>query len=436
MGLFGLGKPNIEKMLARRDVRGLIKAMQHEDQKIKLKALDAIIILRSTGDKEAVEPLISALNDRDRDVRAIAAEMLGHIIDRRVVKPLVVALNDEDERVRASAAYALSIGGKKAIKPLLFAASMDESAHVRSYATSALREIGAPALLAIAKHIAGLINALVHADAEVRTNAVKVLRRMGWRPTSSEEKARFRIATGRWKDVVKIGEPAVEPLISALGSKYEDDLRTKAAKALSTIGKPAVDLLIEALGRKDKGIRMKVSWILSQIRDERAIKPLKKLLDDKNKDVRKTAKETLEKLEEMGISNLLEKERLVVYRETKPGIVDPLREGVADIGVKSLLLKFQILKTSKTAFNFLKLIDKFIVGFDDDCLSAVVGVIYYAPDDKTDRGFKKWAFNELFDPLLPGTWDLSYKGETSLKGFLNDFRLYKEVKTNPFPPKK
>jgi len=121
MGLFDR-KPNIEKMEAKRDVKGLIKALK--DWRV---VDEAAYVLGEIGDKRAVEPLIKALEDEDRNVRWGAAEALGYIGDKRAVEPLIKALEDEDWYVRKRAAYALGdIGDKRAVEPLTEALKDDE----------------------------------------------------------------------------------------------------------------------------------------------------------------------------------------------------------------------------------------------------------------------------------------------------------------------
>jgi HEAT repeat protein len=55
----------------------------------------------------ALQALVQALGDWDRDLRQAAAEALGRIVDQRALEPLKAALGDEDEWVRASAQQAL-----------------------------------------------------------------------------------------------------------------------------------------------------------------------------------------------------------------------------------------------------------------------------------------------------------------------------------------
>ncbi|HXI51829.1 MAG TPA: HEAT repeat domain-containing protein, partial [Candidatus Saccharimonadales bacterium] len=63
----------------------------------------------------ALQALVHALGDWDRDLRLAAAEALGRLSDPRAKEPLAGALNDSDPFVRASAAQALrKMGGSVA----------------------------------------------------------------------------------------------------------------------------------------------------------------------------------------------------------------------------------------------------------------------------------------------------------------------------------
>jgi HEAT repeat protein len=59
----------------------------------------------------AVDALLQALGDWDRDLRLAAAEALGRLAEKRAVEPLVQKLADPDQWVRASAAEALTALG-------------------------------------------------------------------------------------------------------------------------------------------------------------------------------------------------------------------------------------------------------------------------------------------------------------------------------------
>ena len=63
MGIFDklFGPPNVEKLKSKKDVKGLIKALQYgEDWQIRKDAAEAI---GDIGDAKAVDPIIQVLND-------------------------------------------------------------------------------------------------------------------------------------------------------------------------------------------------------------------------------------------------------------------------------------------------------------------------------------------------------------------------------------
>jgi HEAT repeat protein len=113
-------------MTAKRDIEGLIRALDNEKQSSEVvqQAFEAVI---SVG-RPAVEPLIVALNGRSAGVRANAALALGHIGDERAVEPLVAALGVEDDPYFLRQAVARALGmlrDARAIEPLCDAAPMD-----------------------------------------------------------------------------------------------------------------------------------------------------------------------------------------------------------------------------------------------------------------------------------------------------------------------
>ncbi|KUG20526.1 hypothetical protein ASZ90_009749 [hydrocarbon metagenome] len=97
----------------------------------------ASLLLGQTGDSRAIEPLIEALRDPEKEVRGRAAIALA-AIGSPAIPPLIAALKDSDWRVRYRAAEALgSIGDRAAFEPLMAALS-DEKDHVRYMAAKGL----------------------------------------------------------------------------------------------------------------------------------------------------------------------------------------------------------------------------------------------------------------------------------------------------------
>lgn len=149
MFLFDL--PKIEELKARKDVKGLIEALEYEPINVRKAAAEA---LGEIGDKCAVKPLIDLLKKKEVWwVRSAAAKALGEIVGKHAAELLtdstlteaVEALIDtlknegEDPSLRAVAAEVLgNIGDKRAILPLLEALRYEQ---IRVAADKALDEI-------------------------------------------------------------------------------------------------------------------------------------------------------------------------------------------------------------------------------------------------------------------------------------------------------
>jgi len=125
MSIFG--PPDISELENARDVSGLIKALRHQEPYTREKAAIALGRIR---DARAVDPLCTALEDGDSDVRRGAAnaliwfgesagETLGEIA-ARAVEPLAKALGDPEPVVRWMAAKALgAFGDRRCLDSLL-----------------------------------------------------------------------------------------------------------------------------------------------------------------------------------------------------------------------------------------------------------------------------------------------------------------------------
>ena len=57
---------------------------------------DAVGALELKGE-EAVDPLISALSSRKKNIRLHAASILGAINDKKAIKPLILTLSDNNK---------------------------------------------------------------------------------------------------------------------------------------------------------------------------------------------------------------------------------------------------------------------------------------------------------------------------------------------------
>jgi HEAT repeat protein len=343
MPLFG--PPNVEKLKAKGDVSGLIKALVYKkDAAVRKEAAHA---LQEVSGEQAVEPLIAALGDEEGGVREIVARALAEIGDPRAVDPLAAALDDEQQAVRQTALNALAqIGGVRATESLV-AALKAESQPVRDGAANALVEIGAPAVeplvaalkaeswrvrgaaaralveigtpaveplvaalqdpearpaaikalgeIGDARALEPLLAVMKEGDRRLRKDTAAVLDKLGWQPDESVAGAAYWVVKREWDKCVEIGTPAVEPLVAALADG-DEDVREAASKALAKIGEPAVEPLVAALKHEHWSAREAAANALGGIADARALEPLVETLQDESRSVRWSAARALGKI--------------------------------------------------------------------------------------------------------------------------------------------
>jgi len=312
MPLFG--PPNVEKMKARRDVSGLIKALEYKkDVSIRQQAA---LALGQIGDTQAVEVLIHALDDAN--VCAAAAGALGLIRDRQAVKPLIALITiyhtwwdaAEAYEIRQAVFQALGRMGDPRAVDLLINYLRNESPpyeknKVYQAAARALVEIGKPA-----------VNPLIAAVKEGRMSpqaAFEILEKLGWKPEDNELAARYWVEKRQWDQCIKLGQPAVAPLISVL---FDEQVRQEAAQALVKIGAPAVEPLITILQTMGGEICQTAAEVLGEIDSESAIEPLISALEDKQKVVRCNAARALVAIYRRGRLNDVQKKRILAQRKT------------------------------------------------------------------------------------------------------------------------
>lgn len=100
-------------------------------------------------------------------------------------------------------------------------------------------------------------------------------------------------------------EQDIEILIENFSSQ-DADVKADSVKALVEAGEPAVEPLIQALNSKDPEIRENAAITLGKIKDERAIKPLIKLLTDEEWEVESAATSALVEIGESVVEPLIE----------------------------------------------------------------------------------------------------------------------------------
>ena len=294
MPLFGLSLKDVEKMEAKCDVEGLVKALVYKkDADVRCAAAKA---LGNMADKLAVDGLIVVLKDPDSKVRYTAADALGKIGDARAVDGLVVVLEDPNMDVRVRAVEALGkIGDAKAVDGLIVALK-DPHVNVCMGAAEALGKVGG-------EHaVDGLIVALKDPASNVRLRAEEALGKIFGKLTVEElvvalkhQDSSLRVLAA--EALGKMGDKlAVDGLVVALKDPASN-VRLRAEEALGKIGDArALDGLVVALKDPDWNVRKAAIWSLVKIGGEQTVDKLFATLKDPDSNVRSSAAEALVKI--------------------------------------------------------------------------------------------------------------------------------------------
>ncbi|MCZ7550918.1 MAG: HEAT repeat domain-containing protein [Anaerolineales bacterium] len=378
-----LFKPNVEKLKATHDVKGLIKALDYKkDASIREDAIEALVAILGYDDireevanalvkigAPATEPLVTALQDGNVNVRNAAISVLEKTgwqpskdessaiywiakrewnecieIGSPAIEPLITALKYEIGD-RDGVAEALSKIGNPAIEPLI--AELQDGL-IREGVVDVLAKIGIPAVkplgaalkngrrnvklsvikvlseIADSRSVELLIESLRDEDISVRLDAINALGKIG-DPRALDALISMlkdmEVGIATIEALGKIGDTrAVEPLIRELRFHESD-----AADALVNIGAPALEALLAALHSEFNRVRAVAAQVLGRIGDARAVKPLIFALEDGDPNVRISVINALAEIGEISAVEALAAESKHVTGNLKLSFNSPVR---------------------------------------------------------------------------------------------------------------
>lgn len=244
-------------------VRPLIKELKTNPENFRPIASDALIRIGSP----AVVPLIVEMKDVASNIRALSSKMLT-TIGKPSVDPLIQAMNEKDPEMMWRYAVILgNIGHERAVGPLLDAIDDNNNSQLQYSVAKALAQIGSPS-------VTPLIKEIIKVTSEIESTPSKEL--LG--PV-----VKYRLVFKRFLSnvLLKIGEPAVLPLIDTI--KQKDVVgNAVGVDLLERIGSPAVEALINALGEDDPDVQFRISEVLIKIGTP-SVEPLIAVLEVKGK---------------------------------------------------------------------------------------------------------------------------------------------------------
>lgn len=197
----------------------------------------------------SVPALLAALEDRDPDVRNVAARALGRMKLQAAEEALVGLLGKHEQSVSARiAAICIEMGARTA--PLLIRTLRDGTPKARFWAARILGEIRDN------RAARSLADALLDPEPDVRSAAAWALGAVAERSTSGMVETALRdpvwfVRAHAAEALGKIGDPSITP---ALGRMLEDRswwVRKNALDALVLLGEPAKPALLAALESND-----------------------------------------------------------------------------------------------------------------------------------------------------------------------------------------
>jgi HEAT repeat protein len=297
----------------------LIGALRDDIKQVREAAAEA---LGKVGDARATEPLIAAFADPDRNMRLAVAEALGKIGDPRAAEALIEAFADSDQEIHQTAVKAVVRMGDAAVASLVAALRLPHGRVGTDAAgvIGVLVEIDPSSIQPLKGTVESLVACLDRRDPTMRKSAAQLLgkigdarakkalvetlsdgnpdvvqaagealAKLGWKPARSAAGAAFWVSQGEWGLCVKIGAIAVPSLVAALNDRHQGR-RDGARQALVRIGAPAVEPLLDALVGGARPVRASAARALGEIGDVRAVNPLIGLLADRGEDVREAAR--------------------------------------------------------------------------------------------------------------------------------------------------
>jgi len=258
----------------------LLPALHHEQPAIRRAT---VIALQGMG-RKAIPPLTKALRDGNLSVRREAANVLASMqwspedvqekvqfyylredwkelakLQGAAVPALLKALASENPGIRSDSARTLGKIRDSRVVPPLIKAVKDPRPDVRIRVIEALGEVGDD------RAKPPLADALNDPHHQVRMEAAWALGKLGWVPQSDLQRAEYLIAGEQWKELIRMGGPAIPPLIRALGIGYSG-VRTGASEALRQLGQPALNALNMEASLKDPARRQQALAALEYIR--------------------------------------------------------------------------------------------------------------------------------------------------------------------------
>lgn len=193
----------------------------------------AIAKLTKLGDRQIVEPIIACLQDSHDKVQRQAVQALGELKDDRAIAPLLELAQSAADPLWRSIIGALSQFNHPEISELMLTVVQHPDPVTRYHATLSLRSGESAQIFPL------LLNALEDPNSDVRQAAAQVLGDRGDPQAVKPLIQRLKQTQGQDESIIsallKLGKPAVAPLIAVLKASTHDQMRHRAILLLGQL---------------------------------------------------------------------------------------------------------------------------------------------------------------------------------------------------------
>lgn len=362
--------PNINKMLQKGDVAGLIKALEHKNLSKRQEAANALgqlgktevilplmyafvkeseisareaiikaITVLFTG--QALNPMVHALADTNSHVQVLAGKLLAQVnyqatgpafrtlLDDKAIDILIRSLDHRNPDVTNASASILSVMGDRSFSRLIAELQFDYTRTVSiarilgwikdpraidplvkvlgfSNNTGAIE-----ALQKFGPQVIPPLKTILHSgNPTARKNALYILQRLN-APEMFEPLTKALDDAAICRDaalaLAKLRQPAYPILLAALEDKDKDWKREAACVGLGSLSMPqATSALILALEDEKSNVRAAAALALGSLKQSQAIPSLLLALGDSDYNVASNAKKALENLDEQQLAKAIE----------------------------------------------------------------------------------------------------------------------------------
>jgi len=258
---------------------GAVKGLASDDPAVRS---DAAIRLGKARSKEALDPLIAALNDQEESVRVNVIRALGDLGDPKAIPAIVPFVTDSLSAVRMAACQALGALGDTRGVPALEKALYDEDESIRIVAARALGDVPGPESLEV------LLRVALEDDSErIRSHVVKVVgsRRAREAVPRLESALRAESEMVRANAAMALGEIGDRSTLPVLYRSLDDPfykVRCLSAHAIAKIAPgdaEATAAVAKRLAFEDIAMaKVDLSWALASLGDRSGMETLRTLL--------------------------------------------------------------------------------------------------------------------------------------------------------------